>query len=100
MPAAHSPWWWMGLEGVISRDECLEIIRIVRNNCLMSFRELQEMLAIVGWNQSELARRAGVDPDSVSRWKKLDRCPLWVRGFMQARVAIAEAYREHVSDRR
>lgn len=62
----------------------------------MEYRELSDSLREIGWNQSEFARRADVDTDTVTRWKRLGRCPEWVRGFIAPRVGLANLYRRHI----
>lgn len=48
--------------------------------------DLDATLAAIGWNRATLARRLGVDTDTVSRWaiqKRSDpRILPWLRGYV------------------
>lgn len=66
----------------------------------MQFSQFVKMLSLLGWNKSEFARRAGTTPQTVSRWREQGRCPEWVAGWLEPRVAIAEAYRRLVEVRK
>ena len=48
--------------------------------------DLENELSEMGWTGSELARRLGVDPDTVSRWRR-GRIP--IPGYASAYLTLA-----------
>jgi hypothetical protein len=66
----------------------------------MDTRTFDSALAEIGWSQAEFCRRACVNQDSTGRWRRQDRTPAWVDGFLAGRLAAARAYRELVEVKR
>ena len=52
----------------------------------MRVSDLELELSRLGWTGAELARRLGVDPDTVSRWR---RRKVPVPGYASAYLALA-----------
>jgi len=53
----------------------------------MNMNELTECLEKLKWSKAELARRLGVDPHTISRWRKIP-------GYAEAYVLLMMKVRE------
>lgn len=64
----------------------------------MTGDQFAQGLKLLGWRQVEFADRAGVAPDTVSRWVH-DRQPIptWAKRHLALLLAAAEFHRLHVA---
>lgn len=54
----------------------------------MTPSELKEHLKYLGWSQSELAKRLGTTPTTVSRWMNGGKIPGAAKAYVKQSVAI------------
>lgn len=59
--------------------------------------ELAQALADLGWRQADLARKAGLNKDTPTRWMNgKTEIPLWVRSYLGAMLEIRRLHEKYV----
>ncbi len=66
----------------------------------MTDQEFSEALAVLGWKQSDLARRLDLDKNTPSRWANgKTPVPGWAAEYMRAMLALNRLHAEFVDPR-
>ncbi len=70
---------------------------MTETTAFMNPDQLQKALNVLGWNQADLCRKAGLNKDTPSRWLAgKNPIPAWVPAYLDAMQEIQRLHRKFV----